>query len=460
MITLQTPMVGPVDCSAASIMDAISRYPHGNAQLSTADIQQFADAHVKWSNIFGRRTSIVVAQTLHETGYLRFGGDVLASQHNFGGLAATGGVRGASFDSVDEGVCAVYVHHMPYEYGAVDHWPAAVRQYAHLDERIDEVLSAGYGGVVTVIGDYTNSRWAYTKTIPVGSLANGYAQAMVDGANELLTIGGGTTVTQTDDSVATWQPSPNYGVGRDGKAIEYIILHTTEGSYDSALGWLRNPKAQASCTYLASADGSRVAQLVREADTSWGAGNLDYNQRGVNIEQEGHAAKGGFSDGLYQTVGALVGRIAQRHNIPLDRAHVIGHMDVPDPNNPALEGGIDHHRDPGPHYDFDRVIAIAKGGTMPAQPVTDPNVYTDPVTGYHIIGGMYARWGQLRTALASISPDEVVLVVGHAVSNEEKQTDGSIVQRFEHQTWRWRHGQSPERFDILADIINPYTPQP
>ena len=77
-------------------------------------------------------------------------------------------------------------------------------------------------------------------------------------------------------------------------------------------------------------------------------------------------------------------------------------------------------------------------------------------TGFKIIGGMLARWNQLKAALASISPDEIILIVGRPTGNERVDADGVTRQDFEHQTWEWRPGQAPERFDILATITNPY----
>ena len=50
-----------------------------------------------------------------ETGNLRFGGDVLPEQCNFGGLGATGnGERGLSFDTVLKGLRAQALHLRAY----------------------------------------------------------------------------------------------------------------------------------------------------------------------------------------------------------------------------------------------------------------------------------------------------------------------------------------------------------
>lgn len=87
-----------------------------------------------------------------------------------------------------------------------------------------------------------------------------------------------------------------------------------------------------------------------------------------------------------------------------------------------------------------------------------PTTYTDPVTGYQIVYGMLARYQQLKAALDMIHPGEILLVVGRPVENEHADADGITRQKFEHVTMTFKKGQSPDRFDILEETINPYTP--
>ena len=228
-----------------------------------------------------------------------------------------------------------------------------------------------------------------------------------------------------------WTPSPNFTAGRGGRKPDLIILHTTEGAFDGALSWLRRQGGDSSTHYLVSADGKRVAQLVKEQDTAWTAGNWTYNQRAVNIEQEGYAARGGFSDGLYQTVGQLVGEIAKRWGIPLDRSHIIGHMDVPNQD----------HTDPGPHYDFERVIRIAKGEAAVALPTRRE----DPVTGKTVQGGFLQYLYQLEDALG---PAETLMLIGRPLT-EEIEEDGQTVQYFERAVFEWHPGARPATYDVL-----------
>ena len=249
---------------------------------------------------------------------------------------------------------------------------------------------------------------------------------------------------QADDPNAVWLPSSNFDAGRDGTQIDLIILHTTEGSFDSALTWLRGSAAgssnrDSSSHYLVAADGSRIAQLVREADTAWAAGNLTYNRRAINIEQEGFAGRGAFSDGLYQVAGRLTGRIARRHGIPLDRDHVIGHMDVPDPQDPSLLGGASHHRDPGPAYNFGRLLRAAD------EPETDSPCRYFPETRHTVCHGFRAFWESFG--------DAALTTFGYPLSEEFTGSSGIVVQYFERARFEWQPGSGQNPWDVLLGRV-------
>ena len=70
-----------------------------------------AQLYVTWGNRFGIKADLAFAQMLHETGYLRYGGDVRREQNNFAGIGATGGGNpGNSFANAEAGVIAHYAH--------------------------------------------------------------------------------------------------------------------------------------------------------------------------------------------------------------------------------------------------------------------------------------------------------------------------------------------------------------
>ena len=157
----------------------------------------------------------------------------------------------------------------------------------------------------------------------------------------------------------------NYGP-RGTALIDLIILHTTESSMESALNWFADPNARVSSHYVIGQDGE-VFQCVAEGDCAWHSGNFQYNLRSIGIECEGHAAAADtWTAPLVASLIDLVVDICRRHpTITLDRAHVIGHAEVPDPRDPRRRGGAGGHVDPGPHCPFETVIAEAQRRLTP-----------------------------------------------------------------------------------------------
>jgi hypothetical protein len=196
-MNINTAVTGPVDIPAANLEIALIR-DHPGTQYSVPDVLKFVEKTIEWTRYFRLRTSTVFAQMMHETGWLRFTGDVQFGQHNFGGIGATGGgVVGAVNPGIEYGIIQVCVHHLAYIYGEPRNFPNPEwASFVSYDPRFKAVLDAGYGGVVSLWSDYTNGRWAYTNSIPVGSLANGYAQSVVDIAGYLHEIETGSVLPQ------------------------------------------------------------------------------------------------------------------------------------------------------------------------------------------------------------------------------------------------------------------------
>ena len=76
---------------------------------------EIAEAFIDIGNKYGIRGDIAFCQSIHETGYFKFGGDVKPEQNNFAGIGATGGGNpGNSFSTIEEGVTAQMQHLYAY----------------------------------------------------------------------------------------------------------------------------------------------------------------------------------------------------------------------------------------------------------------------------------------------------------------------------------------------------------
>jgi N-acetyl-anhydromuramyl-L-alanine amidase AmpD len=135
----------------------------------------------------------------------------------------------------------------------------------------------------------------------------------------------------------------------DDYGIDRVIIHVTQGSYRSAVKAFQDPGHGAAAHYIVRKDG-HITQMIRELDVAFHAGNREYNERSVGIEHEGFVEKASsFTDAMYEASALLTAAICGRYGIPVDREHIIGHVEVP---------GTDH-TDPGPHWDWERYMGLA-----------------------------------------------------------------------------------------------------
>ncbi|GAA3621201.1 hypothetical protein GCM10022419_128580 [Nonomuraea rosea] len=192
----------------------------------------------------------------------------------------------------------------------------------------------------------------------------------------------GNKKTKGTKSVKAGKEAKDYGnhdrLSR-ARDVDYIIIHDTEGTYQGIPAMIRNPRYVSWHYTVRSRDG-HVAQHVPTRDIAWHAGNWDVNTRSIGIEHEGYLAKGGtwYTEAMYRASAKLVRYLAGKHHIPLNRAHILGHDNVPG-TTPGTVAGM--HEDPGPYWDWahyfdlmDRPIKGDKDGTsLMIRPSYDTN---------------------------------------------------------------------------------------
>lgn len=84
------------------------------AKGGASTINQFAQIFYEEATAEGVRAEVAFTQCMKETGFLKYGGDVLPNQYNFAGIGATGAVHGASFSNVRMGIRAQIQHLKAY----------------------------------------------------------------------------------------------------------------------------------------------------------------------------------------------------------------------------------------------------------------------------------------------------------------------------------------------------------
>ncbi len=170
------------------------------------------------------------------------------------------------------------------------------------------------------------------------------------------------TKGRTDKSKKVWIP-------------DVVVCHITEGSYEGACSWLKNPNAQASAHFVVSRKGE-ITQLVDIRDTAWANGtsytpsitekststvvkyrNTNANFYTVSIEHEGvySSTQGALTKEQEEATVFLIKHIdseikkiyGENYGLKFDREHIIGHYQISPASKPHC---------PGDKFPFDSII--------------------------------------------------------------------------------------------------------
>lgn len=311
------------------------------------------DACVAFGKQWGLNSDLIAAQCAHESAFWQ--SRYARERNNPAGLGAVNDDpdQALTFSSVDAGIGAQAAHLADYAIGR-GAWTAS-------DPRAAAMPDDWFGSAPTLAG--LNGKWA--------SPGATYGQQIAAAANDLLAFAndGAWNVTTGDDARFAWVPDPSeFGYpdgahGRAGQPVELLILHITAGT--DSLAWLRDGHGN-STHYLTDTTGRPRAQLVREADAAWAAGNRAYNLRAINVEVE-MTRVADWTDAILRETARTIAPILKRNNIPAvylgrdngpGKRGLVGHRDVPDGSGGW--GGSSHHDDPGAAFDWPTFIGYLK----------------------------------------------------------------------------------------------------
>ncbi|MDI3384989.1 N-acetylmuramoyl-L-alanine amidase [Streptomyces sp. B-S-A8] len=244
-------------------------------------------------------------------------------------------------------------------------WYAAVAKFSGADDR---ATAASYANeVFAVIRD------GQERTTDAGQHVRLAAtKGLEPDASRLERLGlRRTSAAPTDcpKSVSCeWIPAPYEEFGEDDygnhdkadrpkdQKIRYIVVHDTEGSWDTTLKLVQDPEYVSWQYTLRSTDG-HIAQHLKLKDVGWHAGNWAVNAQSVGLEHEGFLTEpdAWYTEAMYRSSARLVKYLAKRYDIPLDRQHILGHDTVPGTTTSSIPG---MHTDPGPYWDWQHYFTL------------------------------------------------------------------------------------------------------
>ena len=138
----KTAIMGKAQATAQQ-MALFCRSKNSAPQLTSCSLERLAEMFIEEGEAEGVRGDVAFAQSLHETGYFKFGGIVLPTQNNYAGIGALNGNatgQAASFPDPRTGVRA-----------QIQHLKAYASTEALVNERVDPRFSLVARGVAPYV---------------------------------------------------------------------------------------------------------------------------------------------------------------------------------------------------------------------------------------------------------------------------------------------------------------------
>ncbi|WP_399897444.1 N-acetylmuramoyl-L-alanine amidase [Streptomyces sp. BBFR51] len=251
----------------------------------------------------------------------------------------------------------------------IDEWYPVVAEYGGADRADTARLYAdtAYGLLGTGLAQKVRGGERVTvRARKVAPERGPYEQALPFGMSTGDGEAAEASVLSADYGPAHWAPAHpnNYQAGRAAR-IDKVVIHVTQGSYAGSISWFQNGASGVSAHYVVRSSDGDVTQTVRDADTAYHARSA--NASALGIEHEGYVDNASwFTDTMYRSSAALTRYLCDRHGIPKDRAHILGHNELP---------GNDH-TDPGPHWNWGYYMQLVTSGGGGGTPGGSPTDFT------------------------------------------------------------------------------------
>ena len=151
--TEKTAIMGNAQATAQQ-MALFCRSKNSTPQLTSCSLEQLAEMFIEEGKAEGVRGDVAFAQSLHETGYFKFGGIVLPAQNNYAGIGALNGNttgQAASFPDPRTGVRAQIQH---------------LKAYASTEALVNECVDPRFSLVARGVAPYVE--WLGAEDNPEG----------------------------------------------------------------------------------------------------------------------------------------------------------------------------------------------------------------------------------------------------------------------------------------------------
>lgn len=141
------------------------------------------------------------------------------------------------------------------------------------------------------------------------------------------------------------------------ESYDYVVVHTMQGSYAGSMAWFQNPNSKVSAHYVMRSVDGEVTQMVLDKDRGYHVGSM--NRYALGIEHEGFVDDPGkwYTWATYTSSAQLARWLTLKHDIPVDRDHIVGHVELPNQT----------HTDPGQGWNWTLYMALVQEVVPPGE---------------------------------------------------------------------------------------------
>jgi N-acetyl-anhydromuramyl-L-alanine amidase AmpD len=138
-----------------------------------------------------------------------------------------------------------------------------------------------------------------------------------------------------------------------GVAVDRIVIHTMQGTLAGSIAWFASPgRAVPTAAHYLIGDTGEIVQMVPDEKKALHAGSTtqaNWNDRSIGIEHAGYVDDGKPpTDAMLASSAKVAAIMCRKFAIPVDRAHILGHVEVPGST----------HTDPGAEWPWDRYMGM------------------------------------------------------------------------------------------------------
>lgn len=145
--------------------------------------------------------------------------------------------------------------------------------------------------------------------------------------------------------------------------VDRVIIHAAQGTLNGTIAWFQKAgRKPATAAHYVIGEAGEIVQMVPDEKKCLHAGSTiqsGWNDRSLGIEHAGWVDDGKPPpEAMLRASAKVTAILCRKFGIPMDREHIIGHVEVPHRPTDAF------HTDPGAEWPWGTYIAMVAAAAL------------------------------------------------------------------------------------------------